>query len=194
MKITKYKVAYPLCGIIPLVTATLLLYLLDVMDLFYSICFGILAGATGLVLARVVMHLIDGDNDPKTWQITIYALVAIGGWVGAIFAETWGWTSLFMCMVASGLLMTFATRFLKDEDRNGIPDIFEGDKKVTAQYCYEHMLFALVDDKLGNEPDHKRPLCEHGGQAYSVKEATEAGLTELAEAGKKYIDSLFDKA
>lgn len=189
----KYKITYPLAGAIPAIAAFVYFFLVQKVGAFYSGCFAVLAGSTGLVTARVIMqNLIDGHNDPKTWQVNIYAMVAIGGWTGAIFAETWGWTSLFMCMVACGMLLCFGTRFLKDEDGNGIPDIFEP-RKVTAKYCYDHMLFALEDDKLGSKPDATRPLCLVDGKAYTAKEAKEAGYDDLAKTAIEYIDALFVK-
>ena len=191
MKLTKYKVVYPVAGAVPFIVAAAFFLFYGEAGLFYSVCFGVLAGATGLVIARMVMQcLIDGNNDPKTWQINIYAMVAVCGWIGAILAETWGWTSFFLCMVACGLLLCFGTRFLKDEDGNGIPDIFER-KKVTPQYLYDHMLFELKEDRLGNAADQMRPICLIGGKAYTVSEALEAGHTEAAEHGIEYIDGLF---
>ena len=194
----KYKITYPLVCVIPAVAMFLYMLLYQKIDLFYSVCFGLLAGGSAFLVARIVLqNFVDGNNDPKTWQITIYGLVAVGGWVGAIFSETWGWTSFFLCMVACGLLLAFGTRFLKDEDGNGIPDIFERKRsvkeEVTPQYMYDHMLFKLVDDKLGNPADHNRPLCPSGSLAYTVTEALEKGLDDLAEKGIEYIDALFKK-
>ena len=194
----KYKIVYPIVLAVPFAAMFLYMFLYQKVNLFYSICFGALASGSALLLARVVMqNLVDGRNDPKTWQITIYGLVAVGGWVGAIFAETWGWTSIFLCMVACGLLLSFGTRYLKDEDGNGIPDIFERKREpkeeVNKEYMYEHMLFKLVDDKLGNPADHNRPICPSGNNAFTVSEALDKGLEELAGKGIEYIDGLFAK-
>lgn len=195
-KVKKYKITYPIVCVLPAVAMFLYMFLYQKVGVFYSVCFGVLAGGSAFLLARIILqNFIDGNNDPKTWQITIYGLVSVGGWVGAIFAETWGWTSIFLCMVACGLLLALGTRFLKDEDGNGIPDIFERKREkkeeVSAEYMYDHMLFKLVDDKLGNPADHNRPLCVAGGQAYTVSEALAKGLDDLAGKGIEYIDGLF---
>ena len=192
----KYKIVYPIVLVVPFVAMFLYMFMFQKVDLFYSLCFGALASGSAILISRIIMqNFVDGNNDPKTWQITIYGLVAIGGWVGAIFATTWGWTSVFLCMVACGLLLSFGTRFLKDEDGNGIPDIFERKKKeeVTKEYMYQHMPFKLVDDKLGNPADHNRPICPSGNNAYTVNEALDKGLDDLAEKGIEYIDEIFAK-
>lgn len=192
----KYKITYPIVCVLAFAAMFLYMFMFQNMGLFYSICFGLLAMGTAFLVSRVILqNFIDGNNDPKTWQITIYGLVAVGGWVGAIFSTTWGWCSIFLCMVACGLLLALGTRFLKDEDGNGIPDIFEKkrEEEVKPDYMYKHMLFKLEGDTLGNPADHNRPLCPYGNKAYTVEEALAKGLTDLAGEGINYIDALFVK-
>lgn len=194
----KYKIVYPLATAIPAIAMLLLSLFALKFNLFYSACFAALAGATGFLLARVVMlNMVDSKNDPRTWQVNIYCAVAIGGWVGAIFAQTWGWTSVCLCMVCCGLLLALGTKYLKDEDHNGIPDIFEKQREVKEEvskgYMYEHMLFKLKGDKLGGQADHNRPLCASGNTAMTVREAIDKGLDSIAAEGIDYIDTLFNK-
>ncbi|MFA6934679.1 MAG: hypothetical protein WCR70_05360 [Sphaerochaetaceae bacterium] len=194
MATKKYKIVYPIVGIILGAVIFGLCQFVWLGDLFYSICFGILASGYALVLARVIMHLIDKDNGPKTWQISFYGLMACGGWTGGVLCESWGFTSLWMCVLATGLVLCFGTRWLKDENEDGIPDVFqklEKEEALDAQYMYEHMIFKRKNDRLDGEPDQTRPLCLCGGKALTIKEAMDGGYDQAAGLGIEYIDGLY---
>lgn len=193
----KYKIVYPIVGVIPGVLVFCLSQYVWFGDLFYSFCFGIMASGYSLVIARMILQLVDRHYDPKTWQVSFYGLMACGGWTGGVLCESWGWTSLWMCVLATGLVLCFGTRWLKDDNNDGIPDIFQNldkhDKKevLDAKYMYENMIFKRKGDTLDGEPDQTRPLCLCGGKALTVKEAMDNGFDQAAQSGIDYIDGLF---
>lgn len=192
----KFKITYPIAGVVPAAIVFVLCFTTWIGDLFYSACFAVMAAGYSLVIARMVLDIIEKDWAPKTWQISFYGLMACGGWTGGVLCESWGWTSMWMCVTATGLLLCFGTRWLKDENGDGIPDIFQHldkDESLDAKYMYEHMMFKRVDDKLDGEVDQKRPLCLCNGKAMTVKEAMDSGYDDAAQLGIEYIDALYAK-
>ena len=189
---SKYKITYPIAIIAPSVATFLVLFLGKRANLFYSLCYAASAALLVVLICRVVLHEIDKDNSLRTWQVTVYMAVTLGGWVGSILAKTWRSTSLWMCVMCSGLILTLGARFLKDENADGIPDIFQAKSTwMTEDYCVKHILYKFKDDVLGNDPDEGRPLCIVEGKAVTVEQARKLGYTSVADSGLEYIKSFF---
>ena len=172
-KLLIYGIPAVLCCIIAALIAGLVFH----SGVFYSIFWGILFGGIGSTAARLIYHLYLRDYAPEMWQITIYMLLACGGWLGGILSTSWGWTTLWLAVMCIGILMALGTRFCKIvaevKTRNSL--------ESTLRYQY-------VDDKLGGSPNLDKPLTVVvDGQALTVEEALKAGKTEAAKKGREYI-------
>ncbi len=173
----KKLLIYGIPGVLCCIIAALLAGLVFSSCLAYSIFWGILFGGVGTTLARLVYHIYLKDYAPEMWQITIYMLLACGGWLGGILSSSWGWTTLWLSVMCIGILMAVGTRFCKAV------------AEVRTRNSLESTLrYQLVDDKLGNSPNLDKPLTlKVDGQALTVEEALKAGKIEEARKGRDYI-------
>ena len=173
----KKLLIYGIAGLIGILAAALIAGLVFRTGAVYAILFGAFGGGVSVTLARVIYHLRLKDYAPEMWQITIYMVLACGGWLGAVLATTWGWVSFSLAVMSLGILMALGTRFCKAVAEARTKSSLEG----TLRYRY-------VDDKLGGTPDLDHPLTlVKGGQALTVEEAEKAGETEAARRGRDYI-------
>ena len=143
----------------------------------YAIFWGMLAGGLGAIVSRLAYHLYLKDYAPEMWQITIYMLLACGGWLGGILSSSWGWTTFWLSLMCIGILMALGTRFCRSvaEER-------------TKNSLESTLRFQFVDDRLGGTPNLDKPLTLIlDGQALTVEEALKAGKTEEARKGREYI-------
>ena len=142
----------------------------------YAIFWGILGGGAGVTVARMAYHLYLRDYAPEMWQITIYMLLACGGWLGGILSSSWGWTTLWLSVMCIGILMALGTRFCRSVAEAKVKNSLES----TLRYHF-------VDDKLGGALDLNQPLCLVDKEAMTVEEAEKAGAIAAAQVGREYI-------
>lgn len=189
------KIVYPIAIFLAGVSMFVYSYEMMAIGWFYAVCWAIESMAAVFAFTRIAMHMVYKDNAPKTWQVSILWLVVAGGWLGAILCDTVAWMNIWLAVTSFALISVIWARFfLKDEDKNGVFDIFEKDKKkeviFSADYLYKEMIFKPKGDDLKNPPDPTKPLCQVNSQAMTVVEARQAGYTEIAAAGMDYIDKL----
>ena len=150
---------------------------------FYSVCWGIAGGALAAVIARVIYHLVQGDNTPEMWQITVYGVISVAGWIGGILSTTWLWATFALAIMCVGVLMATGTRFCKAVAKEKMKKSLE-----------RTLRYKKVGDRLSGELDTKRPLTLIvDGVALTVAEAEKAEYSTEAESGREYIALLFDR-
>lgn len=172
-KLLIYGIPAMLCCIIAVLVVGLAFH----TGALYAIFWGILFGGVGATLARLVYHLYLKDYAPEMWQITVYMLLACGGWLGGILSTSWGWTTLWLAVMCVGILMALGTRFCKA--------VAEARTKNSLERT---LRYQLVDDMLGGAPNLDKPLTLIlDGQPLTVEEALNAGKTEEARKGREYI-------
>ena len=184
MSVLRKKILiYLLSAIAGFLIAALVSVLAFDESLLYALFFGLFGAAVSGMLARVVYHLSLKDYAPEMWQITIYMLLACGGWLGGILSTSWGWTTLWLSVMCIGILMALGTRFCK-----AVAEIrTKNSLEKTLRYQY-------VDDKLGGAPNLDKPLTLIvDGQALTVEEALKAGKTEAAIKGRDYIKKITEE-
>ena len=171
-KLLIYGIPATLCCIIAALVSGLAFH----TGALYAIFWGILFGGLGTTVARLGYHLYLKDYAPEMWQISIYMILACGGWLGGILSSSWGWTTLWLSVMCIGILMALGTRFCKAVAEARTKDSLE----KTLRYRY-------VDDKLGGTLDLDAPLCKVDKEAMTVEEAEKAGAIAAAQAGREYI-------
>ncbi len=178
MKIWQKKLLiYGIPGILCCIVAALVAGLVFDTGAMYAVFWGVFFGGLGVTVSRLVYHLVLKDYAPEMWQIEIYMLLSCGGWIGAVLATSWGYVSLWLCVMAIGILMALGTRFCKAVAEAKVRSSLE----VTLRYRY-------IDDKLGGTPDLDHPLTViKDGQPLTVEEAEKAGEKKAAESGREYI-------
>lgn len=151
-------------------------------DWFYSAMWAIWAGMVAAITARVIYHIVINDNSAETWAISIYALVASFGWLGAIFSATVGTDVLTFAVVIGAAMMAFGTRFINAPlSREAQMDWL----KANARYKY-------IDDNPMMGDDEERPLCMVSeGVSFTANEAASAGYGELAAKAQEYLAQVY---
>lgn len=151
-------------------------------DWFYSAMWAIWAGMVAAIAARVIYHIVINDNSAETWAISIYALVASFGWLGAIFSSTVGTDVLTFAVVIGAAMMGFGTRFINAPlSREAQMDWL----KANARYKY-------IDDNPMMGDDEERPLCMVSeGVSFTANEAASAGYGELAAKAQEYLAQVY---
>lgn len=179
----KKLLIYGLSGILCCIIAALVSGLVFATGALYAIFWGILFSGIGVTVSRLIYHLYLKDYAPEMWQITIYMLLACGGWLGGILSSSWGWTTLWLSVMCIGILMALGTRFCK-----AVAEIrTKNSLEKTLRYQY-------VDDKLGGAPNLDKPLTvKVDGQALTVEECLKAGKTEEAKKGRDYIKKITEE-
>ena len=173
----KKLLIYGIPAVLCCIAAALVAGLAFQVGILYSLFWGMFFGGAGATLARLVYHLYLKDYAPEMWQITIYMLLACGGWLGGILSTSWGWTTLWLAVMCIGILMALGTRFCKA--------VAEARTKNSLENT---LRYQFVDDRLGGTPNLDKPLTLIvDGQALTVAEALKAGKTDAARKGRDYI-------
>ena len=172
-KLLIYGIPAVLCCIIAALVTGLALH----EGVLYAIFWGVLFGGSGATVSRLIYHLYLRDYAPEMWQITIYMLLACGGWLGGILSSSWGWTTLWLAVMCIGILMALGTRFCK-----AVAEV------RTRNSLESSLRYKFSEDRLGGTPNLDEPLTLIvDGQALTVEEALKAGKTEEARKGREYI-------
>ena len=178
----KKLLVYGIPAAVCCITAALVAWLAYGTGLAYALFWGIFAAGIGATVARLVYHLCLRDYAPEMWQIEVYMVLACGGWLGGILSASWGWTTLWLAVMAGAILMALGTRFCKEV------------AEVRTKNSLERtMRYQLSEDRLGGTPNLDRPLTlVVNGQALTVEEALKAGKTEEAMKGREYIRKIME--
>lgn len=157
--------------------------------LFYSICWGLLAAGYGLAAARIGFHLFLKDNSAEMWQVSIYLILAVTGWLIAILSNSWGMTSFGIAMLAAFVMMGLGTRFIRyagDWVREAL------DKDLS--FYIENARWKFLGDSIDAGEDTERALCSVNGNPLTVAEARKQGYVKEADEGTAYLQACLERS
>ena len=171
-------------------------------NVLYALCWALLFGGFATVAARTILHAVKKDNSAEMYAISIYALMALGGWLGLILTGSWLWVSVFGALVVGSTLMALGTRYLdpveddvkkdeKTEEEVEEVKIETPDQKLA--FLKETVRFKFDGDSLDGAPLLNYPICKVDGDALTVKEADEKGYGAIAADGLEYLKDILEK-
>ena len=173
-------ITYAASALAGLLAAALVAGLAFDQGVLYSIFWGLFGGGVALTVARTALHLVRKDYAPEMWQISLYMLLACGGWLGGILSISWGGASLALAVMVTAMLMAVGTRFCK-----------EVAIQRTASSLERTLRYKPTGDVLGAAPNLDAPLIMVQGNAMTVEEADKAGVpAEKIKEARSYIDTL----
>ena len=156
------------------------------------------------LIAHVVVNTIKQEMDPVKWQITIYGVGIVAGWITAILSASWGLFSFGLALMAGCGMMMLGTFVLmkkgehtedKAEDDDALEDVPAYDEESvteTANRLINELRYEYVDDMIGGALNSDKPLCLVDGNPLTVAEAIERGLDDVADKGMAYIEKLME--
>lgn len=130
------------------IVAVLFAALIAHQGVAYTLAWAIFGSGLAMLIARIVYHIVNGDNSPIVWQITIYASIALAGFTAGIFSQTPSMDFISISIAIAGLAMAAGTRFIS------IP------KKRDAMYRYlmHNLACRFIDDNPMLGVDSSRPF------------------------------------
>lgn len=156
------------------------------------------------LIAHVVVNTINKEMDPVKWQITIYGVGIVAGWITAILSASWGLFSFGLALMAGCGMMMLGTFVLmkkgehtedKAEDDDALEDVPAYDEESvteTANRLINELRYEYVDDIVGGALNSDKPLCLVDGNPLTVAEAIDKGLDDVAEKGMAYIEKIME--
>ena len=156
----------------------------------YSLSWGLLFGGVGLVLARTLFHIYTDDCSPVMWQVSIYGLVACGGWLGAILCLSYTWLFVWIALITGMILMVVGVRFIDGWWLCRKPA--SGAESYVAS-LEETQKFKFKEDDPAKGIDESRPLCAVNGKFLTCVEADAEGYGAIAADGRKYLNMIATK-
>ena len=179
-----------LVGVVSVIIAVALFTAAFKMEIVYVISWTLAVVAIALVLTEILYKSIKKELTPVSWQIIIYGILAIAGWIGATLSSTWGWCSASMALFVGALTMMIGTFIMK---RGVKEEIQEQDKKEEAKKpedLLSTLRYKFIDDDMSKAFNLDEPICLVDGKALTVEEAEKAGAKDVALKGKQYIENL----
>ena len=161
------------------------LLLLEVVDIFYSIFWGLFSAVLVFIITRTVYHVAVKDASAETWAESIYAFVADLGWLIGIISTSWTVAIIGIVVMIVGGIMSICTRFVgKDGIKAREAELLEN-LKSTLRYRY-------MGDTLDGRLDSARYLVNIAGEKdpLTVNQAIAKGYQEEAEDAIAYIKTV----
>lgn len=176
--VTLKKLVYPIAAGASAVLTFGVFFIFAHAGVFYSLCWAIFAASMAVTIARAVLHIVKKDYSAEMFQVTIYMLLACAGWLGAILADTWGFTTVSLAIMLCAIMMAVGTRFIRG--------------RALLLKLKSTLVYKPMGDVIGGEPDTDRPLIlKEDGTAVTLAEAEKLGLDkdEIAE-GISYLKEI----
>lgn len=151
----------------------------------FNVIAWILFGGFAFTLsARIIFHLAIKDNDGETWQISIYFIVALLGWLIGILSRTALLDTFSLALVISMVLMAVGCRFLKGENK----------EEELIDYLTRELRYKFVSDNPEMGLDKARALgaVDRAGNYLTIQEMEVSGFGASAEGAEKYIKKAFN--
>lgn len=149
---------------------------------FYSCCWGVLGAGLVSIIARIALHVLMKDNSAEMWQVSIYLLCSVIGWLISILANSWAVTSIGIAIVVGFLMMAIGSRFISDGN-NWVIDAVDKDLASLEEICR----WKFIKDDISAGEDFDRPLCNVNGNPMTVAEARAQGYVAEAKLGTEYL-------
>lgn len=132
----------------------------------------------GSCIGRVALHIHYKDNSAEMWQVTIYYFLIAVAILGVIYSDSWGWANLSAAVAVGAALMALGSRFIK----------YIGGTLILYKIDNQLRYYPINNDPK-EEEDKSRPLISVNGEALTLAEAKEKGLTnEVAIARGQLIE------
>ncbi len=151
----------------------------------YSIFWAVLAAFGGLLIARLVLHLVQGDRSKQFLATMVWGVIALGLFCWLIL-NTYSWLqTVLVFAIMTAVLNYFGFRFICTPEEvisNPVTDKEESRKEKIARLATE-----MRYEMNGDTPQLDKPLCEVDGVALTPAEAEEKGLGAVAANGIEYI-------
>ncbi len=146
----------------------------------YIVLWSVFGASLGTCLARVFLHIYFKDNSAEMWQVTIYHFIASGALVGIIYADTWGFVSLFAAILVGMGLMAAASRFVR----------YHGGT-LLIYHIEREMHYFPIGDNPNEVEDENRPLIPYGEEKLTIAEAEARGFQKEADEARELLYMIF---
>lgn len=181
IKQKKRLLIYGITAGVSLVGSWLMAYYWGMWTVLYSTLWSIFAMGVATIAARTVCHVLMDDLTPEFWQVTIYASVAVIGWLGWILTSSWLMASISLAFAIGGIVLSVGHRWLKDKNQGLVT------KEVIDDDLYSTLRYRWVNNEFRGVLDLNIPLILDGREAITIKEAEERGMRVEANEAKAYI-------
>ena len=181
IKQKKRLLIYGIAAGVSLIGGWLMAYYWGMWTLLYSTLWSIFAMGVAVIGARTVCHILMDDLSPEFWQITIYATVALVGWLGWILTTSWYMASISLAFAIGGIVLSVGHRWLKDKNQGLVT------KEIIDDDLYSTLRYRWVNNEFRGVLDLNIPLILDGREAITIKEAEERGMRVEANEAKAYI-------
>lgn len=165
--------------------------------LFYSVCWSLVGGGYAAILARTIFHLVMKDYSAEMWQVSIYLIVAVSAWIGAILSLTWGWASFWMAIMIASLIFAIGNRFIAKAMQIAAAAMETNSSEFVQTPVLEKLKatqrYEFVDNTLGSASNLDKPLCLIDGRALTVNEAEAAGYGAIAAEAIEYFKTIINQ-
>lgn len=135
----------------------------------YVTAWAIFGAGLSVLLARVIYHIVNGDNAPIVWQITIYGIIALGGFTAGIFSRTPFMDFISIAVAVGGLAMALGVRFITLPKK----------RQVMYHFLTKNLSYRFVDDNPLLGVDKDKPFASDEEQSAYIKSIY--GLTAKEE-------------
>lgn len=175
-------ITYPTVSALIGACTAVITYCVGGYNILGAVLLGIGGALVASVIARVSLHLTQGDDSPFMYQVAIYHSLIAVGYLVFILAQNWGAISFGLAVMVGSTLMCLFTRFLESDE--GKLYLFMQEKKATERYY-------PTGDVPGAPEDKSRPVCPVDGVNYTILEAEEKGFREEAAAALKGLTKVY---
>ena len=135
----------------------------------YVTAWAIFGAGLAVLLARVIYHIVNGDNAPIVWQITIYGTIALGGFTAGIFSRTPAMDFISIAVAVGGLAMALGVRFITLPKK----------RQVMYHFLKKNLSYRFIDDNPLLGIDKDKPFASENEQSAYIKSIY--GLTAKEE-------------
>ncbi len=180
-KLTKNKtLVYVLSGVGVALLAGLLSGLVFHYLPGYIVLWSILGFIIGSCIGRAALHIYYKDNSAEMWQVTIYYFLIAVALIGVIYSDSWGWANLSAAVAVGAALMAAGSRFIKYI--GGTLTLYKIDNQLR---------YYPTDNDPTKEEDKTRPLITVNGEALTLAEAKEKGMTEAVAIARAELVKIY---
>ena len=130
--------------------------------IIYAVLLGIGGALVTSCVARITVHMNQGDYSGFMFQVAIYHMIIAIGWFTFVLADSWWATSFGLAVVVGATMMCLFTRFL--ESPKGKIFMIMEEKERTERFFPE-------GDVPGAPEDKARPVCCIDGVCLTIAEA-----------------------
>ena len=135
----------------------------------YVTAWAVFGAGLSVLLARVIYHIVNGDNAPIVWQITIYGTIALGGFTAGIFSKTPAMDFISIAVAVGGLAMALGVRFITLPKK----------RQVMYHFLTKNLSYRFIDDNPLLGIDKDKPFASENEQSAYIKSIY--GLTAKEE-------------